>query len=110
MGNSNKKENKSELTISEVEILRAITKLEDTVIKKWYEEFKNESEHGLSPIAFRKLYQECFPKRFTMNFCDHIFRTMDKDKSGYINLQEFLHILALTSNGKPDEKLSWLFT
>ena len=110
MGNNcNKKENSNELTIGEVEIIKSLTKLKDIEIKQWYEEFKNESPYGLSPIAFRKIYQKCFPERFAMNFCDHIFRTMDTDKSGYINLQEFLLIIALTSNGKSEEKLSWVF-
>ena len=102
--------NENGLSKGEVEILKSVTGLNDDTIHQWFENFKNENPNGLTPIAFRKLYQKYFTGRFSMHFCDHIFRTMDTDKSGFINLQEFLLTLSLSSNGGSDEKFEWIFS
>merc|ERR1719362_2097393 len=105
--------NENGLSKGEVEILKSVTGLNDDTIHQWFENFKNENPNGLTPIAFRKLYQKYFSGRFSMHFCDHIFRTMDTDKDGFINLQEFLFTLALTSDPPSkgsDAKFEWIFS
>ena len=73
--------NENGLSKGEVEILKSVTGLNDDTIHQWFENFKNENPNGLTPIAFRKLYQKYFSGRFSMHFCDHIFRTMDTGNS-----------------------------
>ena len=62
------------------------------------------------PIAFRKLYQKIFPKRNSMEFCDHLFRAIDTDNNGIVNLQEVLLATVLASDGKLEEKYNWIYT
>ena len=42
-------------------------------------------------------------------FSDHVFRTFDKDKNGFIDFKEFLLAIDITSTGSPEEKLEWAF-
>ena len=73
--------NENGLSKGEVEILKSVTGLNDDTIHQWFENFKNENPNGLTPIVFRKLYQKYFSGRFSLHFCDHIFRTMDTGNS-----------------------------
>ena len=40
---------------------------------------------------------------------NHIFRTFDTDKNGYIDFKEFLLAIDITSAGTAEEKLKWAF-
>ena len=42
-------------------------------------------------------------------FSDHVFKTFDKDKNGFIDFKEFLLAIDVTSTGSPEEKLEWAF-
>ena len=59
--------------------------------------------------SFRKIYTKCFPSGNVNEFCDHVFRTFDTDKNGYIDFKEFLLAIDVTSTGSPEEKLDWAF-
>ena len=114
MGNCVKIEGKkvcnNDLKKSDVEILKSITGLKEDVINEWYENFKTDCPNGMTPIAFRKLYQKIFPKRNSMEFCDHLFRAIDTDNNGIVNLQEVLLATVLASDGKLEEKYNWIYT
>merc|ERR1712129_652452 len=64
----------------------------------------------LTPKAFMKIYSKCFPAGNAREFCDHVFRTFDSDKNGFIDFKEFLLAINVTSNGNPEEKLNWAFS
>ena len=42
-------------------------------------------------------------------FCDHVFRTFDRDRNGFIDFKEFLLAIHVTSSGTPEDKLNWAF-
>ena len=42
-------------------------------------------------------------------FCQHLFRTFDKDKNGYIDFVEFMLAINITGKGTAEEKLVWSF-
>ncbi len=41
-------------------------------------------------FLFSQIYSKCFPTGNANEFCDHVFRTFDTDKNGYIDFKEFL--------------------
>ena len=63
----------------------------------------------LTANSFKKIYTKCFPSGNVNEFCDHVFRTFDTDKNGFIDFKEFLLAIDVTSTGSPEEKLNWAF-
>ena len=55
------------------------------------------------------MYKLFFPSGNAEQFCDHVFRTFDTDKNGFIDFKEFLLAIDVTSAGTPEEKLKWAF-
>merc|ERR1719369_112759 len=55
------------------------------------------------------LYNELFPDGNSVNFSENMFRVFDTDNTGVINFREFLVAMNITSNGTPEEKLSFAF-
>ena len=64
----------------------------------------------LGPSQFTDICCEIFPwnKKF-QNFSQHIFRTFDTNNDGFLDFQEFLLGLHITSEGTREEKFAWLF-
>ena len=56
-----------------------------------------------------KIYSQWFPMGRTSQFCDHVFRTFDMDRNGFIDFKEFLFAIDVTSCGTPEQKLGWAF-
>merc|ERR1712218_408241 len=72
--------------------------------------FKQDCPNGrLTPPKFVDMYKLFFPSGNAEQFCDHVFRTFDTDKNGYIDFKEFLLAIDVTSAGTPEEKLKWAF-
>merc|ERR1712025_223292 len=83
---------------------------EDTIIE-WYRGFKSDCPDGkLTPKAFMQIYSKCFPTGNARDFCDHVFRTFDTDKNGFVDFKEFLLSIDVNSSGSPQEKLNWAFS
>lgn len=55
------------------------------------------------------MYSTFFPTGSPDQFCEHVFRSFDKDNSGRIDFKEFLLAINITSGGNPEQKLNWAF-
>merc|ERR1712115_397734 len=109
MGNKSSKGDR--LTKEDLEFLRTHTRYDEGTITEWYRGFKQDCPDGrLTPAAFVKIYSKCFPGGNAGQFCDHVFRTFDSDKNGFVDFKEFLLAIDVTSSGTPEEKLNWAFS
>merc|ERR1711970_344962 len=105
------KATKDRLSRDDLEFLKRNTHYDEDTITEWYKGFKQDCPDGkLDPDAFMKIYCKCFPDGNAKDFCDHVFRTFDSDKNGYIDFKEFLLAIDVTSAGSPEEKLDWAFS
>ena len=104
------KGSKDRLSKHDLEFLKTSTRYDENTIKEWYKGFKSDCPDGkLTPTAFMQIYSKCFPTGNANEFCDHVFRTFDTDKNGFIDFKEFLLAIDVTSSGCPEEKLNWAF-
>ena len=104
------KGSKDRLSKQDLEFLKTSTRYDENTIKDWYKGFKSDCPDGrLTPAAFMQIYSKCFPTGNANEFCDHVFRTFDTDKNGFIDFKEFLLAIDVTSSGCPEEKLNWAF-
>ena len=94
----------------DLEYLKAHTQYDENTIVEWYKGFKRDCPSGrLTPGRFVDLYQTFFPRSDAKQFCDHVFRTFDTNKDGFIDFKEFLMAIDVTSSGGPEENLKWAF-
>lgn len=101
---------KEKLSKEDVEFLKQHTRYDEATIKEWYKGFQQDCPNGrLTPDKFVDMYKMFFPSGNAEEFCDHVFRTFDTDKNGYIDFKEFLLAIDVTSAGTPEEKLRWAF-
>merc|ERR1712112_441672 len=99
------------LSKQDVDFLRVNTRYDETTIQEWYKGFMSDCPDGkLTPTSFMNIYSKCFPSGNATEFCDHVFRTFDSDKNGFIDFKEFLLAIDVTSSGAPEEKLNWAFS
>lgn len=105
------KGSKDRLSKADIEMLKTSTRYDEATIREWYRGFKADCPDGrLTPKAFMTIYSKCFPTGNANDFCDHVFRTFDTDKNGFIDFKEFLLAIDVTSSGCPEEKLNWAFS
>jgi len=98
------------LSRDDLEFLKARTSYDDDTIRKWHKGFRIDCPSGkLTPRKFVEMYKLFFPHGNAQEFCDHVFRTFDTDKNGFIDFKEFLLAIDVTSAGSPTDKLKWAF-
>ena len=79
------------LSAEDLDFLKAHTRYDENTIKEWYNGFKQDYPNGrLTPVQFINTYNMFFPNRNAEQFCDHVFKTFDSDKKGYITFEAFL--------------------
>lgn len=54
----------------------------------------------LTPAKFVDMYKMFFPSGNAEEFCDHVFRTFDMDKNGYIDFKVSVLFMFNDTNGK----------
>jgi Ca2+-binding EF-hand superfamily protein len=107
MGN---KSSKKGLPQEDVDFLVNNTKFTKAEIKDWHRGFMRDCPDGmLSKSKFLEVYSTFFPAGNPDSFCEHVFRSFDKDNSGRIDFKEFLLAINITSGGNPQQKLNWAF-
>jgi len=101
------------LSKNDIKILTQNTKYDEATLKKLHKEFLKECPTGeLDKVKFNQtmqLYKLCFPEGDSLNFCEHVFRTFDKDNNGVIDFKEFITAVDVTSSGTVEDKLRWAF-
>ncbi|CAF2990739.1 unnamed protein product [Rotaria socialis] len=101
---------KHDLSVADLEFLKLHTSYSEKKIKAWYKGFMRDCPNGeLTRESFIQIYKQFFPKGRAENFCEHVFRAFDTDKSGKIDFKEFLQAINITSQGTPDTKLEMAF-
>lgn len=74
----------------------------DTILE-WYKGFIEDCPDGkLTPDSFMKIYGTSFVTGNAREFCQHVFRTFDKDRNGYIDFKE----VGDTTFDTPDNTIS----
>lgn len=101
---------KQGLSKEDLEFLRTHTRYDENTIKEWYKGFKQDCPNGkLTPVKFVDMYKMFWPSGNAEQFCDHVFRTFDTDKNGFIDFKEFLLAIDVTSAGTAEKTLKWAF-
>ena len=94
---------KHDLGSEDLKFLKYHTRYDDNTIKEMYERFTEDCPNGrLTPEQFIELGCE-------EQYCDHVFRTFDTDKNGFIDFKEFLLAVYVTSDGTAKQKLESAF-
>ena len=93
-----------------LEFLKASTGYDESTIKQMHEMFITECPNGrLTPNKFIDLYKLFIWTGNAEEYCQHVFRTFDTDQNGFIDFDEFLVAMYVTSAGSAKEKLTWAF-
>ncbi|CAF0928060.1 unnamed protein product [Rotaria sp. Silwood1] len=100
-----------ELSDSMLENLLSKTKFTRQEIIDWWQGFLVDCPSGLlDKHKFVEVYQYRYPAGKAKGFCDHVFRTFNRDnKSHSIDFEQFMCAINVTLNGTSDEKLEWAF-
>ena len=93
-----------------LEFLKANTGYDEATIKESHNIFIKECPNGrLTPDNLLDLYEPFFCKRKAEQYCNHVFRTFDTDQNGFIDFEEFVLAMYVSSDGSAKEKLTWAF-
>jgi len=93
-----------------MQYLKFHTTFNEDEIRQWFKVFMKDCPKGyLEPSTFKEKYQLSTSGGNTDQFCEHIFRTFDTDRNGYIDFKEFVMAINITHSGSPEEKLKWTF-
>ncbi|CAF1067894.1 unnamed protein product [Rotaria magnacalcarata] len=79
-------------------------------ILKWHNTFWKEHFGGeLTKTKFVDEYKKLYPRGNPAPYCDYVFKSIDKDRTGTINFVEFMEAVAITQPGDPDSRLRLVF-
>eukprot|EP00731_Ephydatia_muelleri_P017273 Em0010g371a len=79
-------------------------------LRKWYKGFMKDCPDGMLTLErFAKAYSKMFSKGDPSRFVEHAFRVFDAKHDGVIDFEEYICAIAVSANGKLEEKLGWVF-
>jgi len=111
MGNKNAKQDKTVLDEKDITLLLENTSFTREQILEWHKGFISDCPTGqLTKKKFIDIYKQFYPSGRAEKFCEHVFRTFDSDCNGFIDFNEFLIAINVTSRGDLKKKLNWAFT
>ena len=80
-----------------------------TMVKCYLIDLQQDCPNGrLTPAKFVDMYKMFFPSGNAEEFCDHVFRTFDMDKNGYIDFK--VSAISTLVTLKCDNMLAWAFS
>ena len=104
------KHGKPILRKEDVTALSATTGLEDSQIKKTFEEFVIKHPDGkITPDAFHKMMAQALPERDAVKMEKNVFRLYDTNGDGCIDFTEFMTTFYIMADGTPEEVLTKIF-
>lgn len=94
-----------------IEALCQATKFSEAEIKKIYRNFKAECPTGtIRKDTFNGIYAKFFPCGVSSyRYANYVFNTLDYNKVGYLNFEDFVRGLSVLCRGTLEEKLRWIF-
>ena len=101
----------TQLTDADVEYLEQNTKFDEKTIRKWWTDFQGGSPKGkMTSEQLKTLCKMVLPPTVDIEkFGNHLFKTFDVDKDGYLNFNEFLFGLCSSSHKEETQKLKNIF-
>ncbi|CCF58531.1 hypothetical protein KAFR_0E03800 [Kazachstania africana CBS 2517] len=100
----------SKLSKDDLTSLKQSTYFDRREIQQWHKGFLRDCPNGfLKREDFVRIYKQFFPFGSPEDFANHLFDVFDKDNNGYIDFEEFITVLSVTSRGTLEEKLVWAF-
>ncbi|KAK3090452.1 hypothetical protein FSP39_011964 [Pinctada imbricata] len=81
-------------------------------IKDWYQEYQKSLSSGetqLSRDDFKRVYDKMFSGDAT-SFAEQVFRSFDINGNGYVDFQEFIVGLSISSSPNNETKWAWAFS
>ena len=99
-----------DLPSEDLEVLKSQTIYDEDTIKKMHKRFTEHCPDGrLTPQKLIDMLNTLSLKENAKEYCDHVFRTFDGDKNGFIDFNEFLLALYITCDGTAEERLESAF-
>lgn len=94
-----------------IEALCRATKFSEAEIKKIYRNFKAECPTGtIRQDTFKGIYAKFFPcGTSSYRYAHYVFNTLDHNKTGFLNFEDFVKGLSILCRGSEEEKLRWIF-
>ena len=88
MGSSN---GKPILTNKDLEVIVKSSGLDESTIKRYFDNFVNDHPDGkMSKAEFKEMMEKALPKMDTTDVEEHVFRIYDTDNDGQIDFTEFM--------------------
>ncbi|CAF0883392.1 unnamed protein product [Brachionus calyciflorus] len=110
MGNKKAKEKIQELSEDEILHYCILTDFSKEIILHYYDGFLADCPSGkLSKKEFQKMYKQIFPHSKSIKFCLRIFEIFDRNKDNYLDFEEFLLAIKVTTSGDINDKLKVAF-
>ena len=110
MGCVEGKQNSEFLSDENLEFLKSYTRYDEATIKEFHKSFIKHCPYGqLTPDKFIDLYKMFIWRGNAEQYCEHAFRAFDTDRNGFIDFEEFILAMYISSAGTAEEKLTWAF-
>ncbi|KAL0166632.1 hypothetical protein M9458_038476, partial [Cirrhinus mrigala] len=63
-----------------------------------------------SKSSVQQIYAKFFPESDAKAYAQHVFRSFDANDDGTLDFKEYVVALHMTSSGKSNSKLEWVFS